>query len=61
MLKTVSTKLLALSLTLFAHSVQAQNTPSSAHPAQTHVYPRVAGYVGLVHPLVAFDSDGTPC
>lgn len=24
-----------------------------------HVYPRIAGYVGIIHPIVTFDSDGT--
>ena len=60
MFKTVSTCLSALVvLILFTPSVHAQSTPSTTHPAQTHVYPRLAGYVGLVHPLIAFDSDGT--
>jgi hypothetical protein len=27
--------------------------------APTIIYPRITGYVGIVHPLISFDKDGT--
>ncbi|MFD2163973.1 hypothetical protein ACFSJU_16310 [Paradesertivirga mongoliensis] len=32
-------------------------TPSIQAPV--HIYPRMAGYVGIIHPIVTFDSDAT--
>lgn len=41
-----------MSLLLFtsAKTIFAQNTPS---------YPRIAGYVGILHPIVSWSSEGT--
>ncbi|ACT93270.1 hypothetical protein [Dyadobacter fermentans] len=36
---------------------QAQQSAPSTAPA--HSYPRMAGYVGILHPIVTFSSEGT--
>ncbi|GAB3931668.1 hypothetical protein [Larkinella terrae] len=43
--------LLGLVLAAFLKTASAQETPP--------VYPRVAGYVGILHPIVTFSSEGT--
>ncbi len=48
-------KLVAILVCLFGtQKLLAQQTPT-----QIPVYPRIAGHVGIVHPLITFDSDGT--
>lgn len=37
---------------------QTQPAPASA-PTPAPVYPRVAGYVGILHPIVTFSDEGT--
>src|SRR5688500_10239570 len=55
-IKSVFT-LLILSI-ITASDISAQTTPAPrARPA--HTSPRVARYVGILHPLVTFGSDGT--
>ncbi|MFC5412853.1 hypothetical protein ACFPMF_26245 [Larkinella bovis] len=44
-------QLLSLGFFMRSGTVSAQDSPP--------VYPRIAGYVGILHPLVTFSSDGT--
>ena len=58
--KTATIQLLAwVSFNSVASSARAQNTPTIPPPAQTQVYPRIAEYAGILHPLLTFDKDGT--
>ena len=43
--------LVSLGLTSFSKTAHAQDTPP--------VYPRIAGYVGILHPLVTFSGEET--
>lgn len=47
--------LLSIASTGYSQDKRTETEPST--PAI--VYPRIAGYVGIVHPLVSFDKDGT--
>jgi len=48
---------LALFSIIFLGTTKAQSNQAS--PAQQPVYPKIAGYVGVIHPLVTFSSEGT--
>jgi len=53
-----------ISLATSAARAQQQAQPTStpvntATPAPAPVYPRIAGYVGILHPIVTFSDEGT--
>lgn len=54
-IKLFSTTLL-FSVCLLA---KAQSTPAAWLPGQNQVYPKIAGYAGIVHPLFLVDREGT--
>lgn len=52
------TGLLLILLSVSLPSIAQTPSMQAMQPA-VHVYPRIAGYVGIIHPIVTFDSDGT--
>ncbi|SEJ54874.1 hypothetical protein SAMN05216327_112180 [Dyadobacter sp. SG02] len=42
-----------------AQPVSAQASAATPAPTPAPVYPRVAGYVGILHPIVTFSNEGT--
>lgn len=62
--KLLTTICFIISLACSAARAQQQTQSVSAQasapaPAPAPVYPRVAGYVGILHPIVTFSDDGT--
>lgn len=62
--KLLITLFILISLLNVAARAQQQAPPASAPastatPAPAPVYPRVAGYVGILHPILTFSEEGT--
>lgn len=62
--KLLFTLCILISLVHSASRAQQQAQPASAPastaaPAPAPTYPRVAGYVGILHPIVTFSDEGT--
>jgi hypothetical protein len=43
----------------FSTAVSAQLNPPENNPFPIQLYPRIAGYVGINHPIVTFSNEGT--
>jgi hypothetical protein len=56
---TLIKRALLLFFSIVSLSIYAQTPAPAAASAPAHTYPRITGYVGIIHPLVTFGKEGT--